>query len=88
MPPPPPKKQKSVSSKDNEAHPDKDVAKTSAPAKQSAPTPNVLELLQRGPLAKPSSVPPTSSKEHVSNASVAPEAIFDCKSDIGFEYQI
>ena len=87
MPPPPPKKQKSVSSKDDETHPDKEVPKPSAPPKLSAPTPTVLELLQRGPL-KPSSAPPASSEGHVSNASVAPEAIFDCKSNVGFEYQI
>ena len=88
MPPPPPKKQKSVSSKNDEAHPDKDVSKTSAPPKLSAHAPTVLELLQRGPQAKTSSALPTSSGEHVSNAAVAPEAIFDCKSSIGFEYQI
>ena len=66
MPPPPPKKQKSVSSKDAEARAEKEVVKSSAPPKKLTSTPNVLELLQKGAMAKASTTTPSSSEGHVS----------------------
>ena len=77
-PPPPPKKQKTVSSKATDARAEKEVVNPSAPPKKSVPTPNVLQMLQKGTAAKApmATMTPSSSEEHVSDSRSFPFTYF------------